>query len=344
MRTSPHFSQLVQVLKMNRSRLVLMLLLINMCALAAAEQPAPALAAQPSDLPKDAVAIPMRLFADRVFITAKVNDEANAECLIDTGAEISLINKARVKLKNLQITGTEQLQGAFVGGVAMQKAILPSLQIGERVHKNIGIGVIDHREGQKLGQIDMLLGMDVLARTRFTLDFEHERLILWAFRSPLPDAPKGYERERLPLRRGTGESLPKVDGVLNGKTRVNFLVDSGAGGPFFVAFQKLSEYGFDDGAAEVGRLRLNDGGKGTELIIRETVFKRLEFGKLAVENVSGRVIDASVGVGPLAKQDLQAGNNVLGTPFLKRLSAAHFDMPGGCLYFDRKKPDAIEKK
>ncbi|MBI3829790.1 MAG: aspartyl protease family protein [Planctomycetes bacterium] len=297
-------------------------------------------AAPPSDLPKDAVAIPMKLFADRVFVTAKVNDDATAECLIDTGAEISLINKARVKLKNLQITGTEQLQGAFVGGVAMQKAILPSLQIGERVHKNIGIGVIDHREGQKLGQIDMLLGMDFLSRTRFTLDYEHERLILWAFRSPLPDAPKGYERERLPLHRSPGETLPHVDGVVNGKTRVNFLVDSGAGGPFFVAFQKLSEYGFDDSAAEAGRLRLNDGAKATELIIREVVFKRLEFGKVAVENLAGRVIDASVGVGPLAKSDLQAGNNVLGTPFLKQLAAVHFDMPGGCLYFDRKKPEA----
>jgi len=299
-------------------------------------------AALAADLPKDCVVCPMKLWGDRVFITVKLNGEASAECIIDSGAEISVLNKARVRVKDLKISGTQQRQGAFVGDLSTERATLATLKIGEKEYSQIAIDVINHGAGRKLEQIDMLLGMDFLSRTRFTLDFDRQRFIIWPFRTPLPKVADEMERERLPLRRPPGESstlLPRIDALLNGKTRVNFLIDSGAGGPYFVATQPLKDLGLPTEGGDAGRMRIGAGASAVQAPILQIDVAKLELGKLVFENVPFKVIDASTGVGPVAKQDLLIGNNVLGTPVLKQVSAVHFDMPDRALYFERvKKP------
>jgi len=296
--------------------------------------------APPADLPKDCVVCPMKLWGDRVFIPVKLNGETSAECLIDTGSEVSVLNKARVQVKDLKIGGTQQLQGAFVGDLGTERATLTTLKIGEKEYANIAIGVINHGAGRKLEQIDMLLGMDFLSRTRFTLDFEHQRFIIWPFRAPLPKAADGMERERLPLRRPPGETstlLPRVDATLNGKAQVNFLIDSGAGGPYYVATQPLKDLGLPTEGGDAGRLRLGSGASAVQVPMLQMDVAKLELGKLVFENVPFKVIDASTGVGPAAKQDLLIGNNVLGTPLLKQTRAVHFDMQERAVYIERIK-------
>ncbi|MCW8133008.1 MAG: aspartyl protease family protein [Planctomycetota bacterium] len=290
-----------------------------------------------ADLPAEAVAFPMKIEGDRAFVTAKIG-EASCSCLIDTGAELTLVNKARVKLKDVRVTGTEQLNGAFVGGISVQKAVLPSLQLGSSAHADVAVGLIDHREGQKLGQFEAILGFDFLGRARFTLDYARGRMILWPVQGALPEPAAGVERVRLPLHKPLGEALPRVEGVVNGKARASFLVDTGAGGPYFVAFKKPAEYGLELGA-ECGRMRFGGEKNGCDLVYYASVAKRLEFGKLVLEDQPLKVLDASQGVGASVAEDLRLTSNLIGTPLLRRFDAVTFDAPNKCIYFDRAAPE-----
>lgn len=298
-----------------------------------------------TDLPKDAVCAPLSVFADRIFIPVKLNGEADVECLIDTGAEVSLLNKARVKLKELPIVGTQQLQGAFVGDVGMQQTRLKTLSIGSTAYPNVGMGVIEHRRGQKLERIDMLLGMDFLSRTRFTLDFARERFILWPFGSPLPPPPANLERFRVPMQRASGDHVtrPRVYGTVNEKAKALFLIDTGAGTFYFLALKKPEEYGLAGNGTVLATMRLNDGSAPRELKIRQTLIPRLDLDRLCLRQFTGKVVEAESVVGPVARQDLQDTYNVVGTPLLKTFEAVHFDVPGRCVYFDRPKAAAAEK-
>jgi len=293
-----------------------------------------------SDSPNQPLEVPLTVRHERVFITVRFDADTECACLIDTGAEVSLINKARVKVKDLRVVGTEQLQGTFVGGVATQKVLVPNFQIGARAWKNVPMRVLEHGAGQKLEQVDMLLGMDFLARTRFTLDFARERLILWPFRAPLPDPPSGVTREHLPLRNLAGDPLPRVEATVNGKKRGSFLVDSGAGGPIFVVLGGMAENGFEAGGEVASNMHVGSGSNRKSFPVRDAVFKRLEFGKLVLEELRGRVVDVQGELGPVGRDELQTGCNVLGTPVLRRMSAVHFDMPGKSLYFEQLKPAA----
>lgn len=302
-------------------------------------QPAP-------DLPKDATCVPLKVFAGRVFIPATLNGQVTCDCLIDTGAEVSLINKARVPLKDLPVLGTEQIQGAFVGAVAMQKTRLKSLSIGQTTYQEVAFRAIEHRKGQKLEQIDMTLGIDFLSRSRFTLDFAREQFVIWPPRSPLPPPPASIERVRVNTHRASGDGVafPRIYGTVNEKAKALFLVDTGAGPFYFVALKKAEEYGFPTDGPVVATMRLNDGGNSREIKIRETLIQRLDFEQVRLQPFTGKVVEAQQVVGPLAKQDLQVSYTLIGTPVLKTQSAVHFDMPSGCIYFDRPKAAAAGKK
>lgn len=339
MRTISYKSALSRAVQWWALGLLIATLLINSQVCAENQDDSLHIASKPAnaDLPSEAIALPMKLLADRVFITAKFGD-VTCECLIDTGAEMTLINKARVKLKEVRVTGTEDLSGAFVGGISVQKAVVPSFELGKSVHKNFNVGLIDHREGQKLGQLDMVLGNDFLSRARFTLDYANSRMILWPVKAELPAPAADIERVRVVLHKPMGEVLPRVEAVVNGKARVSFLVDTGASGPYFVAFKKPAEYGLELGA-ETGRMRYGGEKGGRDFIFYAATLKRMEFGKFVVEDQPAKVLDASEGVGPSVAENMRMANNILGTPFLKRFDAVTFDIPNQCIYFERHKPE-----
>jgi predicted aspartyl protease len=297
----------------------------------AADAPAP-------ELPKGVISVPLRLEANRAFITVTLNGSTSCECVIDTGSEVTLLNKARVQMKNLRLAGSDTFQGDFVGAIDAQRAMLETLAIGDHVTKNVAIGVIDHGPGKKLQQIEMVLGMDVLAKLRFTLDFAANRVLLWPAKSELPRAPATLERQRLALQPGaySDEKRPRVLGMLNGKHKVCFLVDSAADNPTFVAIKKPADYGLEPEGNPVAMMAVNDG-RRRELPMHAVTFAKLEFEKLCLESVPGRVLDASTVAGPIARQDIVTSYNLLGMPFLKNFSAVHLDGPARCVYLEREK-------
>jgi predicted aspartyl protease len=292
----------------------------------------------PSELPKGVVAVPFELKGERLFVTAKLNDETTCACLIDTGSEVTLLNRARVTVKNLRAGGFEALQGTFVGGIQSQPAVLKKLELGGQTLQNCALSVVNHGAGTALEQIDMLLGMDLLGRSRFTVDFKNSRLLFWPPGTLLPRAPAGIERVQLAVQRGFREDgiRPRIEAKVNGKIPVQFLLDFGADTPLYVATREFKELGFATPGEPAGSVGISTAQGNQTLMFYRQPWPKLEFGAMAFEQIEGRILSA-ITAPAVAKQDLQAMYNILGTPFLKTLDAIHIDMPAKTVYFDRAK-------
>ena len=319
----------------SRAPLASLLLLIAAAALSA---DAPPSVSQSSELPKGVIAVPFEIKGERLFVAAKLNDETACVCLIDTGSEVTLINRARITVKNLRAGGFESLQGAFVGGIQSQPAVLKKLELGGEVLQDCPVSVVHHGAGTALEQIDMLLGMDLLGRARFTVDFKNNRLLFWPVGAALPREAAGIERVKLAVMRGFKDDgvRPRIEARVNGKTATQFLLDFGADTPLVVATRDFKELGFVPAEDPAGALNIASAQGNLTLMFYRQPWPKLEFGTMSFERVDGRILAAS-SVPPLAKQELQSSYNILGTPFLKTFDAIHIDMPTRTVYFDRQK-------
>ncbi len=309
--------------------LLLFLTLLSTMALHAAD-----------DLAPGAVAAPFEIIGDRLFIPATLNDDASCSCLLDTGSEVTLLNRARVTVKNLRYGAFDQLQGAFVGNFRSQPATLKKFALGKdgkQQFESCAIGVINQGKGTQLEQIDMILGMDLLSHARFTIDFKHSRVIFWPPNSVLTKPADGIERIQLATHRGLKEegTRPRILARLNGKTAAEFLVDFGADTPLYVATHDFKELGFDPAGEASGSMELATPAPMTLFFYRQ-FWPKLEFSTMAFERVEGRIIAAAQAPASV-RNDLQTMYNILGTPFLKTLDAVHIDMPGKLVSFDRAK-------
>ena len=305
--------------------------------------------AEPSAPPKkpeepEVVRLPMKLFADRLFVPVTLNGETECECLVDTGSETTLLNRARVNVKNLRLVGTEQLEGAELGRTGVERVKLDSLALGSCVLPNVTISALRHGKGQKLELVNMLIGMDILSRCRFTLDFENSEFLLWATKKEIPKAAAGVQRARLPVSRASFDTLtrPRVYATVNGKTRTMFLVDTGGGPLMFVAARKLEEYGLKKSGRVAAHAVLNDGGKSRQLPFYSLSFDKLSLDCLDFAEVPAQVLDASTVAGPVMRQELPMIYNIIGTSFMKHLKAVHFDMVGRTVYLDRPAPEEAQ--
>jgi hypothetical protein len=324
-----------------RIRRCLMILLLALPAGAAESPPAA------NDLPKGVTAAPFEISGERIFVNAVLTNQtptqnsiAQCKCLIDTGSELTLLNRARVQLKDLKVGFGEAAQGAFVGEIRAQHAVLKKLALGDHFRENVPINTIQHGKGQALELIDMVLGMDLLASARFSIDFKNNRILFWPPGSVLPRPAPGVERVQVSVQRGFRDegTRPRIEAKINGKFKALFLVDFGADLPMYVATQPLADLGFKIPAGDpLGCVRVHDATVVRDCYYYAQTFEKVEFGAMAVNNVEGRILGAGE-VSPVARQDVQTMYNILGTPFLKHFDTVHIDMPAKSVYFERTAP------
>src|SRR5437868_3046322 len=86
------------------------------------------LAAEPIvDLPKGVTAVELKVVSDRIFVDGTLNGSTNCQCLIDTGSEVTLLNKARVDVKGLKLGMSETFAGDMIGSLGARRSSLETL-------------------------------------------------------------------------------------------------------------------------------------------------------------------------------------------------------------------------
>lgn len=104
--------------------------------------------------------------------------------LIDTGAVPSVINR-RVA-KSMRLVGSAESLSLMNRSVDVDRVRVPRIQLGEiRVEALEMVSADLGRIEQALGiQLDAVVGLDLLARQNFTLDYRHRKLVFHVLNDP----------------------------------------------------------------------------------------------------------------------------------------------------------------
>lgn len=176
------------------------------------------------------------LFTDSV----KINGRRGGHFLVDTGSDVTVV--APSVARDLGLVGQRQAAQP-AGGPVDAFAVAESVSLGPLTIRKYAVGVMDLTFCQKFSRpVAGILGMDVLGRVPFALDYRRREIVLYD--------PRRFdgrsEGVRFPLiaagRRSTGRSdggrrapvRPAVEGELNG-LRVTWMLDTGLSRGVFIA-------------------------------------------------------------------------------------------------------------
>lgn len=182
--------------------------------------------AGPAPVDKDLrVQVPIEYSLNLLFLDVAIDGADKLyNFILDTGAGMTCLSKELADELNVQATGGMSAAGAG-GALDAKTARIDRLSIGELTVEDINVMVIDIAPmAAMMGrQIDGIVGYNVLNRYSTTIDIAGETLIFQHSDAPLPS---GEDFHRVPFQVLMG--VPLVKGVVNGKEKVDFLVDTGA--------------------------------------------------------------------------------------------------------------------
>lgn len=173
--------------------------------------------------------MPFELYAgSRVYIPAVVNGVAT-EVLLDSGAEMTVLDKAFAEQLGLETSGDVEAVGA--GGIASaQFARHVDIQLGDIRFVDRTVAVIDLAEvGQAIGRpLPVVLGKDAFNALVIDMDIPGQRIAFHEAAGFIPPA----EATEIPLT-STG-SLRAVPISIEGRSPALFDLDTGNGGSLII--------------------------------------------------------------------------------------------------------------
>jgi predicted aspartyl protease len=215
--------------------------------------------------------------------------------LVDTGASPTVLDR-----RLAQRLGLEELPGSIVfinGRVPAGRAVVPNLEFGPMQRHNLPIVVEDLSFFERALplHIDAVIGLDVLGRSAFEIDYTWRQIHFGAFR---PQA------NSLPLRMEAG--LPIVDAELN-HLAVHLVLDTGAASlllfeprmPAPVSPQKISLTSSSIGEFQGKQVWLRSLRLGGKEFGREPAFMVRSPGNQE-RNFDGLLSPAGLGIGKVA--------------------------------------------
>lgn len=131
--------------------------------------------------------VPFKLHQDYAIVArGSVGQYDKLNFLIDTGSSSTVVDDSLVRKLHLVTSRREIL--VFGTTVVVKEAVLPSLQLGPLQTARVPVVVQNLSSLQEAlsVRIDAIVGLDVLSRRSFTVDYEARKLI-WGLVEPLPD-------------------------------------------------------------------------------------------------------------------------------------------------------------
>ncbi len=132
--------------------------------------------------------IPFKLYRDyAIVVRGSVGQRDRLNFLIDTGSSSTVVERSLAR--KLRLTTSPRSISVFESTVVVEEARLPSLQLGPLQVAPLSVVVQDLSSLQEVFsvRIDAIVGIDVLSRSSFTVDYEGRKL-MWGLVEPLSDA------------------------------------------------------------------------------------------------------------------------------------------------------------
>ncbi len=275
-----------------------------------------------ASLPHAPVELPMVRGVSRLpAVTVKLNDRQSLPMIVDTGAQLSVVEASRAIAANAEVFAPKEgtLRVTGVGGE--EKAWLARFERARfgPIELN-GLVTVLRRQtselqfgGVSVSRIEVnLIGAPVLTAFSFvTFDYPAGRIV---FAGGAPFAPsQGARRVPLTLR----SSLPYVTLRVGGHT-IQALVDTGARDQLFLNDKVVREWGLES-AASAGR-NFKAAGLGGMITGKQFTVPLIHLGGVSVRDV---LVDTSTGPWPAR----------IGSELLERWRAT-FDFRAGALWLE----------
>jgi hypothetical protein len=162
--------------------------------------------ARPAEGPRDyrfqsgteAPNIPFDLSSNHIYVEAKIGSKGPLWFIFDTGAGVTVIDRARAESLGLKMQGQIEGRGAGEGSVDVSvipgaSFSLPGVELLDQTVMAIPLSQIEPYEGRA---IDGILGYDLISRFVVVIDYAARRMHLYE--------PSSYDYQ------GTGERVPIV--------------------------------------------------------------------------------------------------------------------------------------
>jgi hypothetical protein len=230
----------------------------------------------------DFIEVPFEFYRNSVILQVKVNGKGPYSMLLDTGTDPSAIDLGTAKQIGLKITPVDVGGvGAGSGRIVSYQSVLPEIQIGDFVAKNVEAlaGESLSKVSQRLGRaLHGVLGYSLLKDRIVQFDYP-KRMI--RFYSVCPFSEPGEQTERriiLPFE--LFNATPLIDEVyVNGK-RIKATLDTGSNGTLRLTAIAIKFLDLEDEAQKAEPVSV--AGYGGKAKYRKGQLKTLALSKLEV--------------------------------------------------------------
>jgi predicted aspartyl protease len=127
------------------------------------------------------VEIPFKLYREyAIVVRGSIGGLDRLNFLIDTGAVPSVVDRRIAK--KLKLSGSNQSISVFSQSVQAQEVVLPDLELGPIRAERLPVLVRDLafiEEGMGV-RVDAMIGLDVLARSSFSIDYQAKKIVFGA--------------------------------------------------------------------------------------------------------------------------------------------------------------------
>src|SRR5947207_7798789 len=123
--------------------------------------------------------VPLKLYRDYAIVTrGSVGERHKLNFLIDTGSSSTVVDGSLAR--KLRLARSPRTIAVFASTVTTEQVLLPSLQLGSLRATLLPAVVRDlsYFQVSLSAHVDVIVGVDLLSRTSFTVDYEARKLIL----------------------------------------------------------------------------------------------------------------------------------------------------------------------
>jgi predicted aspartyl protease len=136
-------------------------------------RPAPAVAVLPFPAGAHEVSVPFQLIQNHIHMPLSVNGTSPSSFILDTGADITVVDRDRAIALRIPIEGAIEMRGSGeqsvqTGLIADPKVTFGGMTLPVKTMAAVPLGALSLREGRS---IDGILGYDILSRFIVTIDY-----------------------------------------------------------------------------------------------------------------------------------------------------------------------------
>lgn len=282
------------------------------------------------------VIVPFMYKANEILVKVSIDGQPEKVFLVDTGATQSILDSdAATGLKTTAGDDFSITTGS--GSMKMSYADIRSFKLGEIVLSHVPVAVTSMARFANVLQYKPagLIGANVLKRFAITIDYDNQVLIL---QDPEKFVPP-QNAVAVDSKPSLGTSGLALDGTLDDKLNLTFLVDSGAA--FNHVSESLIKEKFPDPILPVGTIKGLD---GTPVNTGAVRFKTLKFGSLTFNNPIFSVAPSPPGNATTQGGIISGGAiAIIGNPLLARYRVT-IDYRNQKLYFEQSPERKAEEE